>query len=512
MKKSISRRHVFRTGGAAAALGLAPLPAAAAKVDSPEVYTRIGARPFINLTATLTINGGALTLPEVKEAMEGASHWPMNLDELMAKVGVRIAELLGSESAIVTSGCAAALANATAGIITGGDPEKMQQLPDLTGLKNEVIIPKACRNVYDHAIRMVGVRMIEVETLNDVLGVVNARTALIAVLGTGEPRSKVKLEQLAEVAKKAGIPVLVDAAAELPVTPNPYLSRGADLVAYSGGKYLRGPQCAGMLLGRKNLVQAAWINSAPHHAFGRSMKVGKEEIMGMLAAVEVWKKKDVQAEYRMWESWLSEIGSRVSKIPGVKTEAKPPAGASPFPVLTLEWDKEQIGYTAGEIGKLLLDGSPRIMSHAGGAGNSFVIRPVAMKAGESKLVAKRLEDILKAAPKPKPNTAAAAPAANMSGNWNVTIDFVAGSTRHQFALRANGNTLSGTHAGRISKGELRGSIDGNKVRLRSSLPFEGTRLTYEFSGILDGNRLSGEVSLGEYGMAKFSARRGGGAA
>ena len=255
MKRSISRRQVFQAGGMAAALGLSPSTAAAAKADSPEIYTRIGAQPFINLTATYTINGGALTLPEVKEAMEAASHWPMNLDELMAKVGARIAELLGAESAIVTSGAAAALANATAGIITGGDPEKMQQLPDLTGLKNEVIVPKASRNTYDHAIRSVGVRMIEVETLSDVLGVLNARTALIAVLGTGEARSKVRLEQLVEVGKRAKVPVLVDAAAELPVMPHPYLSRGADLVAHSGGKYLRGPQCAGLLIGRKDLVQ-----------------------------------------------------------------------------------------------------------------------------------------------------------------------------------------------------------------------------------------------------------------
>ena len=507
MKKSISRRQVFQAGGMAAALGLSPSPAAAAKADSPEIYTRIGAQPFINLTATLTINGGALTLPEVKEAMEAASHWPMNLDELMAKVGARIAELLGAESAIVTSGAAAALANATAGVITGGDPEKMQQLPDLTGLKNEVIVPKASRNTYDHAIRSVGVRMIEVETIGDVLGVMNARTALIAVLGTGEARSKVRLEQLAEAGKRAKVPILVDAAAELPVVPHPYLSRGADLVAHSGGKYLRGPQCAGLLIGRKELVQAAWLNSAPHHAFGRSMKVGKEEIMGMLAAIEVWKKKDVQAEYKMWESWFGDISARVNKIPGVTTEVRPPAGASPFPVLILAWDPAKIGYSAGEIGDLLRNGTPRIMSHGVGEGHSFVIRPVAMKAGESKIVAKRLEEILKAAPGPKPKPVVAAPASEVSGNWNVTIEFVAGSTAHQLQLRASGNDVTGSHLGRIARGDVGGWVNGDKVQLRSSLPYEGTRLIYEFAGTLDGSRITGEVSLGEYGTAKFTARR-----
>jgi L-seryl-tRNA(Ser) seleniumtransferase len=237
------------------------------------------------------------------------------------------------------------------------------------------------------------------------------------------------------------------------------------------------------------------------------MKVGKEEIMGMLAAIEVWKKKDVQAEYKMWESWFGDISSRVTRISGVTTQVRPPAGASPFPVLNLTWDPEKIGYTAGEIGKLLLDGNPRIMSHAEGEGHSFVIRPVAMKAGESKTVARRLEEILKAAPKARAKSGPAAPAAQLSGNWNVTIEFVASTTVHRLQLRASGNDLTGSHHGRIARGQLRGSIDGSSVRLRSSLPYEGTRLTYSFSGTVEGNRMSGEVSLGEYGSAKFTARR-----
>ena len=223
--------------------------------------------------------------------MEEASHYPVNLDELMEKVGDRLAELLGCEWGIVTSGCAAALVHATAACVAGADPEKMLQLPNLQGLKDEVIMPKQSRNVYDHAIRHVGLKIIEVSSREEFHAALNDRTALIAVLGTGEAKGAVRLEEMAEAGRKRGVPILVDAAAELPVVPNPYLSRGADLVGYSGGKFLRGPQCAGLLLGRKDLVRAAWLNSSPHHGFGRAMKVGKEEVMGMLAAIEVWKNK-----------------------------------------------------------------------------------------------------------------------------------------------------------------------------------------------------------------------------
>src|SRR6266542_1764321 len=170
--KRPSRRDLFRTGALAGAAGLAGASAAGpAKTngDDPSIYTRIGVRPFINLTATYTINGGTLTLPEVKEAMDEASRFSVNIDELMDKVGARIAQLLGAEAAMVSSGCAAALAHATAGCIAGADPEKMQQLPNLTGLKDEVIMPRQSRNVYDHAIRTVGVKIVNVDTREEFL-------------------------------------------------------------------------------------------------------------------------------------------------------------------------------------------------------------------------------------------------------------------------------------------------------------------------------------------------------
>jgi L-seryl-tRNA(Ser) seleniumtransferase len=384
----------------------------------------------------------------------------------------------------------------------------MQQLPRLDGLKDEVIMPRQSRNVYDHAIRAVGVRIVEVDSREEFHAALGRHTAMVAVLGTGEARGKIRLEEIAEAAHKAGVPVTVDAAAELPLKPNPYLSRGADLVAYSGGKILRGPQCAGLLLGRKDLVRAAWINSAPHHAVGRGLKVGKEEIMGMLAAIEYWTaRRDLQAEYRTWESWYQYISEQITRVPGVTTKMRPPAGASPFPVMEVAWDEERIGMTAGELGRMLLEGEPRIMSHAGGEGHSFIIRPVAMKPEHYKQVAVRLHEIFRAAGPKKAAPAAAPASVNLAGNWDVELQFAHGAARHRLILTADGNRVSGAHLGRRLRGELNGSVDGNRVRLRSGMPVEGTRLSYEFSGTAEADRMSGDVDLGEYGTATFTARR-----
>src|SRR5262245_8485845 len=503
----LSRREVFQAGGMATAWSLLGSSPAQAKADGSNLYTRIGVRPFINLTATYTINGGALSRPEVKQAMEEASHYPVNLDELMQKVGERLAKLLGCEFGIVTAGCAAALAHATAACIAGSDPERMLQLPNLQGLKDEVVMPRQSRNVYDHAIRHVGVKIVNVDSREEFHAALSDRTAMIAVLGTGEAKGSIRLEEMAEAARKRGVPVLVDAAAELPVVPNPYLSRGADLVGYSGGKFLRGPQCAGLLLGRKDLVQAAWQNSSPHHAFGRPMKVGKEEVMGMLAAIEVWSKVDLNAEYEKWESWFSHISKVITEVRGIQTQVKPPAGASPFPVLELTWDPEQIGMTAEEVGHHLLEGEPRIMSHAEGPGRSFLIRPVAMKDGEYRLVAERLREIFRHASKPQPAKTLGPPVADPAGRWEVNIQFIGGAARHELHLETSGNQITGTHIGRIAKGGLTGTIDGANIALRSSLPYEGTRLAYEFRGAIQAGEITGDVSLGEYGRTRWSAKR-----
>ena len=506
----ISRRDVFRTTGilaASAATGAAE--PATVKTSGPEVYTRIGVRPFINCTATYTINGGSQMLPEVISTIEQASHYHVNLDELMDKVSERLAQLLQVPRGIVTAGAAAALTHGTAACIAGADPEKMQRLPNLEGLKSEVIMPRESRVAYDHAVRTLGVKIIEVNSPEELQAAIGPRTAMIEILGQHFGSAKLDLKDVAPIARKAGIPILVDAAADYLIVPNPYLALGADLVAYSGGKIIRGPQTAGLLVGREDLVRAAWANSAPHHAFGRALKVSKEEIVGMLRAVEIWRtEREIQADFREWESWYAHITEQIARIPGVKTEVRGPARGGPFPTLNVSWDPARVALTAGEVGRQLLNGEPRIMSHAEGEGHSFLIRPVAMKPDEYKVVARRLAEILRSAPstthdKPKP----AAPVAEIAGAWDAEIQYEVGSAQHKLSLTTNGNSVSGSHAGWAYKGDVTGSIDGSKVDFRSNMPCEGTHLTYRFTGTVAGDEMAGEVSLGEYGHARFKARR-----
>ncbi|MCW5978914.1 MAG: aminotransferase class V-fold PLP-dependent enzyme [Bryobacteraceae bacterium] len=509
--RAVSRRDLFCVGGVTAAAGaLSSFPAVAAPGRTeppPDVYTRLGVRPFINCTATLTINGGSRMLPEVIEAIEQASHYHVDLDELMEGAGKRLAELLKVEWAIVTSGAAAALSHATVACIAGTDPEKMKQVPDLTGLKNEVVVPKSSQNEYFHAVRATGVRMIEVDSEEELRSALGPQTAMVIVLGTRWDKPRLSLAEVAPIAKAAGVPVLVDGAADYLIVPNPYIAEGADLVAYSGGKITRGPQSAGLLIGREDLVRAAFANSAPHHAFGRMMKVGKEEIVGMVTAVEVWfSQRNIESEYKLWEGWYDHISAKIQSVDGVSTRVRGPGRGSPFPSLSVEWDLSRIGLTAGEIGQKLLGGNPRIKAHASGDGNSLLIRPAAMKPEEYKQVADRLLEIFRNAPKPRDHSPAP-PAGDVSGRWDVEVKFVRGEASHLLFLEARGNEIHGTHIGTRQRTDLKGSIDGDKVRLRGMMPFQGTRVAYDFEGTLSGDRMSGKLGLDEYPSATWTAVR-----
>lgn len=510
---SCNRRELLRTGGAATAAGLLAaagarrISAAPLREPPPDVYTRLGARPFINCTATVTINGGSRLLPEVIEAIEQASYYHVNLDALMEAAGRRLAELLKVEWALVTAGAAAAVAHATAACVAGTDPERIQQLPDLTDLKNEVIIPRSSRNIYDQAVRNAGVKTVQVDTVEGFRAAINHRTAMVMILGNRFEQVPCSLEEVAPIARQAGIPVLVDAAADHLIVPNPYLAAGADLVAYSGGKILRGPQSAGLLVGRGDLVRAAFANSAPHHALGRPMKVGKEEIVGMVAAVEVWvNKRNIEEEYAEWEGWYRHISETITRVDGVSAAVQPPSRGGPFPTLKIWWDPDRIGLAAGELHDRLLNGEPSIATHAAGAGHDFLLRPVAMKPDEYKIVARRLREIFQEAPRVQKKEPAP-PVANLAGRWDVDVKFLRGEAQHMLLLETNGNRVTGTHLGSVARGPLQGTVDGDTVRFRSSLPVEGTRLSYEFTGVLTDDRMQGELNLGEYPKARWTARR-----
>lgn len=358
-------------------------------------FESIGVRPLINCMGTYTIISGSLMLPEAREAMEQASRAYVHLDELMEKVGERLAELMQCEYGIVTSGCAAALCQVTAACVAGNDQEKMKRLPDTTGMKNEVIAQSCHRHVYDHAIRMVGMKIVEVETLTDLESAINDKTAMLAIFGDAADRGQISVKQMAEVGKRHGIPTFVDAAAERPDVPNPYLSEGVDVVAYSGGKCLRGPQSSGLVLGRKDLLQAAFMNGAPHHALARPMKAGKEEIMSLLAAVEQWVRRDHDSEWKEWEHRLDVIADAALEFPSVTTDVRQPGRSNVAPVLMINWDSSTLGIDSEEAYKRLSEGEPRIEVFT--QENGIEIMPYMMEDGEDEVVAKRLSEVFRSA-------------------------------------------------------------------------------------------------------------------
>src|SRR5712664_2558236 len=327
-------------------------------LSTTDIYQSIGVRPLINARGTFTIISGSRMLPEVRAAMDAAAQHHVHLDELMAAIGARLAELTKADWGMVSSGCAAALTQATAACVAGGNPDLHVRIPNLTGLpKDEVIIPRHSRNVYDAAVRAVGVRVVEVGTVEEHDAAFGPRTAMVYILaGPEADKSPLNTRTIAQLANQKHVPVLVDAAAEILTVPNVHLENGATLVTYSGGKCIRGPQSAGLLLGRKDLVSAAWVHSAPHHGFARSMKVGKEEAIGMLMAVEMWTRRDHKAEWSRWLSWLDEIAKHVSTIDGVATSVTETTELSNrTPTLSIRWDPKRLGITGSALAKHLLD-------------------------------------------------------------------------------------------------------------------------------------------------------------
>ena len=364
------------------------------------IYQAIGVEPIINCRGTFTIIGGSVELPEVVAAMEAASGYFVQYDELAEAVGQRLADITGAEWGLIPAGCAAGLKHITAACVTGGNPEKLIRIPDLTGLdKTQVIIPRYSRNAYDHALRSIGVEIVMVETRAELEQAINPRTAMIYITtGAGSATDQpLSLEVIADVARPHNIPILADAAAENLTIPNVHLQRGATVVAYSGGKALCGPQCAGLVLGDKALLQSAWQFSSPHHGPGRDNKIGKEEIMGMLAAVEAWVRRDHDAEWQTWLSYLDHIAQRVRDIDSVSTEVNDPTGLSNrAPVLTISWDPDVLHITGAEVAEDFARNKPRIAVASGGANGrtSIGITPNQMQPGNDQVVADRIHRIL----------------------------------------------------------------------------------------------------------------------
>jgi len=321
------------------------------------IYSRIGVRPFINARGTWTYLSGSLELPEVKAAKQEAAKYFVDIFELHRAVGKRLAELSGAESGMVTSGAAGAMASATAACIAGADPAKVWQLPDTTGLKHEVVMFGG-RSAFDSAIRLAGGKLVLTSTHDELQAAINGNTAMIYTTALGE-----RLEKAIAIARSAGVPLLLDDAAGIPPIENLrlYAKMGCDLYTFSGGKGLCGPQCTGLLLGRKDLIEAALANTSPWEgAVCRPMKVGKEEIMGCLAAVEGWLKMDLSKLDREWSERVRRIQKLVDTVPGVKTEIQIPKGGNRYPTLVVTWDEQAWRFTVADCDAKLREGEPRI--------------------------------------------------------------------------------------------------------------------------------------------------------
>lgn len=369
-------------------------------MKTPDIYERLGVRTHINAKGTYTYLTGSLISTEVSRAMEEASQHFVYLVELQQKVGEKIAQMLGVEAAMVTSGAAGAIMLGTAACLTGNDPKRIAQLPDVTGMRREVIIQTTHRNPFDHAIRNTGVTLVEVETGEDLDRAINDKTAMMYFLNAAQNKGKISLEKWVDVGKRRGIPTFNDAAADVPPVSHlsDYNKMGFDLVAFSGGKGLRGPQCAGLLLGRKDLIDAAILNNSPYEdTIGRPCKVGKEEIVGMLVAVERYLRIDHEAEWKDWEGQILAMEKILTSVSGVQVGRFVPEIANQVPHLYLKWNEGALGITKAECAKRLREGEPSIEVLEDDYPQGMSVTPFMMKPGEELVVARRIKAILEQA-------------------------------------------------------------------------------------------------------------------
>jgi L-seryl-tRNA(Ser) seleniumtransferase len=330
--------------------------------------------------------------------MEQAARHFVPLTELQKKVGARIAELLGAPAAMVTCGCASAITLGTAACVALGDPEKLRRLPDTTGMKNEIVQQKTHRGGYEQQMLLIGTRIIWVETREELDRAINDRTAMMFFYNEMEPEGQIKRDEWIRVGKQRGVPTFNDAASDTPPVErlSQYIREGFDLVAFSGGIALRGPQCSGLLMGRKDLIDAAIPATNPYASIGRGMKVGKEEMVGLLAAVERYLKVDHDAEFKELDSRVHYMIETLSKIPGLTADRHLPPIANRVPHLRLTWTEDAFRFDAGQVVRELMQGEPPIAISQRGE-RLLHVSPWMMRPGEHEIVTKRLRDVFTAA-------------------------------------------------------------------------------------------------------------------
>jgi uncharacterized pyridoxal phosphate-dependent enzyme len=400
-----TRRWLLRGAGLSGLFSFGPLARlAGAPRRAPGLYEQLGVRPIINFHGTHTSIGASKLWPEIHDAMAEASRHYVVLEELQQAVGERLARLIGTEAALVTTGAAGAIMLGTCAALTGDDVAKVRRLPDLDGMRSEVIIQKRHRNAYDHAVRNTGVRIVEVETKEQLARAAGPNTAMLYFLGGTShdwewQTPVIPLEDCLEVARRAGFPVLVDAANMLPPWENlrRLAALGTDLIAISGGKHMRGPQCSGILAGRKDLIRAAWLNSSPHaDSLGRPAKVGREEIIGVWLAAEKYARLDFDALDRQAAAQADYLLNQVNKIPGLEARKTPFDRTRRVHRVQVRWDEAALGLNSDQVVEQLRNGEPRIgVLKAQPQGIEFTV--FMNEPGDEKIAARRLREIFAAA-------------------------------------------------------------------------------------------------------------------
>jgi uncharacterized pyridoxal phosphate-dependent enzyme len=412
LKPSWNRRGFLGTAGAMAASLFAPRKLSSAVRtaagsttvsgfgQSGNPYDELGVTTVINCEGTMTMLGGSVLRPELEAVMAMAGRHFVNIPELEVAAGKRIAEMLkltDGYSALVTSGAAAAIQSGLAGILTGDNEALIRQLPDLTGMKSEVIIQKSHRNPFDRQLRSTGVKLIEIETPEQFRQAVNDRTAMMHFSNFANAAGQIKVDEWAKLAKQYNIPCMNDAAADTPPVSHlwDYTNMGYDLVTFSGGKAMRGPQCAGLLVGRKDLVAYALLNNSPHEdTLGRSQKVGKEEIVGMVKALELYLGEDHDALTREWQARLERVSRELTKVPGVTTSFFVPDIANHVPHMQITWDSK-VSLEPQQVSKLLRNSKPAIVIGGGEGRPGLTMCSFMLQPGEDKIVAEQLARILR---------------------------------------------------------------------------------------------------------------------
>jgi uncharacterized pyridoxal phosphate-dependent enzyme len=412
----INRRKLLRNAVIASGAAMCTVPDVNARTSSPapakaiDYYEKLGVMPFINAAGTYTLLTASTMPPQVQAAVALAAQKPVHLNELLVASGEYLAKRLRCQSALVTAGAAAALTLGTAACVTLGNEGAILNIPtDMTGLKNEVLVQKTHRYDYDHAVRNTGARFVEVETLDDYERAFNERTVMAHFFNAGE--GKISREDWVRVAHQHGVPCFNDAAADVPPISNlwNYTQMGFDLVTFSGGKGLRGPQCTGLLLGRKDLIDAARQNNSPNsNTIGRGMKVAKEEIVGLVAAIDWFIDQDEAKMQAEFQQRAERIAAQLKTLPSIQTKIFVPEVANHVAHLLITYDPSRIKITGKEVFQKMREGTPRVELNPGTGGppasaglpggeNTIIVGVWMMQPGEDVMVARRLREVLQAA-------------------------------------------------------------------------------------------------------------------